>query len=30
MLIEKPTWDIEGDILTDDFSPVNILKSKQM
>jgi hypothetical protein len=30
MLIEKPTWDIEGDILTDDFSPVNILKSKQL
>jgi spermidine synthase len=30
MLIEKPTWDIEGDILTDDFSPVNILKSKKL
>jgi len=30
MLIEQPNWDIEGDILTDDFSPVNILKSKQL
>lgn len=30
MLIEKPTWDTEGDILTDDFSPVNILKSKKL
>jgi spermidine synthase len=29
-LIEKPSWDTEGDILTDDYSPVNVLKSKKL
>jgi spermidine synthase len=28
-LIEKPTWNTKGDILTDDYSPVNVLKSKK-
>lgn len=28
-LIKKPTWDTKGDILTDDYSPVNVLKSKK-
>ena len=30
MLIEKATWETEGDILTDDYSPVNVLKSKKL
>ena len=30
MLVEKPTWDAFGDILTDDYSPVNVLKSKNL
>lgn len=30
LLIDQPAWNTEGDILTDDFSPVNILKSKQL
>ncbi|MBT6339703.1 MAG: fused MFS/spermidine synthase [Desulfobacula sp.] len=29
-LIKRPTWDTEGDILTDDYSPVNVLKSKKL
>lgn len=29
-LIKKPTWDIKGGILTDDYSPVNVLKSKKL
>ena len=30
LLIKKPTWPTQGEILTDNFSPVNILKSKKM
>lgn len=29
-LIKKPTWDTKGGILTDDYSPVNVLKSKKL
>ena len=29
MLVEKPTWDTTGDILTDNYSPVNVLKSSK-
>lgn len=29
-LIEIPTWDTDGDILTDDYSPVNVLKAKKL